>query len=167
MSLNAFCTCCVTATSNIHNRATFKTNATLWGCRAIALDVPFCDQWGSFRRFSIMAHARDDQSKRVVHCPSCDSLQLVSAHAKGWVSRECRERTCSQGTFEVAPVGECTDKSTFYHLKSMGEDFRTCPCCSFIIIRESGCREMTCACGHVFNWKSGKAWDDSTMAHTE
>ena len=123
------------------------------------------DEWASYRRFSVLAQARDDPSRRAVNCPSCDTPQLMSAHSKGWTTRECRERSCTAGSFEVAPLASGTDKATFWYLKSEGHDFRRCPSCEYIIIRAEGCRYMVCACGHEFNWKSGKDWNSDTMEY--
>ena len=74
---------------------------------------------------------------------------------------------CSRtaGSFEVAPLASGTDKVTFWYLKSEGHDFRRCPSCEYIIIRAEGCRYMVCACGHEFNWKSGKDWNSDTMEY--
>eukprot|EP00729_Bicosta_minor_P008860 gene8860-14247_t len=111
-------------------------------------------EWASYRRFSLLAQARNNPSQRAVHCPSCDVPQLMSAHSKGWVTRECRERSCTAGSFEVAPVRGGTGNDTFVCLKGMGLDVRRCPQ-GCIIERTAGCDDMLCACGHRFVWTTG------------
>ncbi|GMH86430.1 hypothetical protein TrST_g5571 [Triparma strigata] len=96
------------------------------------------EEWTAYRRFSTLAQARDDPAKRAVHCP-----------------------------FDVAPLETSLSgdsfKSTYWLLKNEGADFRRCPNCNFMIVRESGCRHIYCSCGHEFNWKSGRDWNSSTM----
>jgi len=125
------------------------------------------EEWTAYRRFSTLAQARDDPAKRAVHCPSCDTPQLTSSHAKGWVKRTCHNRSCHHGSFDVAPLETSLSgdsfKSTYWLLKNEGADFRRCPNCNFMIVRESGCRHIYCSCGHEFNWKSGRDWNSSTM----
>jgi hypothetical protein len=125
-------------------------------------------EWRNFRRFSVLAAARDDRSQRAVHCPDCDQPQLVPAQAKGWLTRTCRNKQCSRGEYDVAPL-ENAPRSTFWLLHNVLSDgsredgFKQCPQCDIIITKEGGCRHVMCACGHEFNWRSGKDWDSSTM----
>lgn len=126
--------------------------------------------WATFRRFSTLAAARDDPGRRAVHCPGCDEPQLVPADGKGWSTRTCRNKRCSRTDFEVAPLVNAT-KSTFWFLHTLtdgdpADGFKQCPACNILISKEGGCRYVQCGCGHEFNWRSGKDWNDGTMEYT-
>jgi hypothetical protein len=99
---------------------------------------------------------------RAAHCPTCDTPQLVPVSAKGWLQRDCHNKSCIT-TFDVAPVNN-DPKSTFWFLYSglkddyggVDDGWRTCPGCDMIVSKGVGCDDMVCACGTSFSWKDAK-----------
>jgi hypothetical protein len=120
--------------------------------------------WDRYNRFTTLASARDDPTRRAVHCPECDQPALIPSDAKGWRKVKCRNNKCSTDSFEAAPLVN-DEKSTFWLLHTAfkggvvddagasDDGWRRCPSCSYIISKGDGCDHMTCVCGTEFCWE--------------
>ena len=90
-----------------------------------------------------------------IHCPKEDCRGYVSAG--DWRCGTCDSEACNR-CFELKEEGHECKPENIETAKTLRNETRSCPSCSTLIYKISGCAQMWCTqCHTAFDWTTGQA----------